>query len=329
MDARGGADGAHGYDVRLDGGAAGAFGAAGADSKASVLKRPEKLAPLTEQERVLHALNRFTFGPRPGDVAAVEKMGLQNWFMQQMQPQKIDDSAFEQRMSEFPAMRLTQAELMQRFPSQAMVRMADRRDVQVPIARDRVTQAIFADAKFEYDERQKAKAVDVNQAQPANAEQAMSGQQSSTKSAQPQNDMQASMDMAGGGAMERVSLKLELNKKGKARELAEPLPADEVQAVLAMAPEQRLERLVEMRPEEMFAFKSALKPMQKLLLVQGMTPAEQEIAESFVTAPERVVGAEILEDADGAGCVQRAAVAGRDDGLLAEPLQRVSAQEPE
>src|ERR1700685_2310456 len=114
-----------------------AFGATGAPAKASVAKRPEKLAPLTQQEKVLHALNRFTFGPRPGDGGGVEQMVLQNWFVQQLQPEKIDDAAFEQRMNQFPAMRLTQVELMQRFPSQAMVRMADRRDVQVPIARDR------------------------------------------------------------------------------------------------------------------------------------------------------------------------------------------------
>ena len=27
------------------------------------------------EKRVLHALNRFTFGPRPGDIAAVQEMG--------------------------------------------------------------------------------------------------------------------------------------------------------------------------------------------------------------------------------------------------------------
>jgi len=28
-------------------------------------------------QKVLHALNRLTFGPRPGDVQAVDAMGLQ------------------------------------------------------------------------------------------------------------------------------------------------------------------------------------------------------------------------------------------------------------
>ena len=90
---------------------------------------------------------------------------------------------------------------------------------------------------------------------------------------------------------------LELNKKGKPKmkDLAEPAP-DEVQAVLALPPEQRVERLVEMKPDEMLSFKAALKPQQKVLLVQGMTPEDEEVAGEFVTAPERVVGAEILQE---------------------------------
>src|ERR1700751_5668406 len=73
--------------------------AAGAPSapEPKLPKRPERQAPLTQQERVLHALNRFTFGPRPGDVEKVQQMGLQRWFLEQLQPQTIDDSAFEQR----------------------------------------------------------------------------------------------------------------------------------------------------------------------------------------------------------------------------------------
>ena len=56
------------------------------------------------------------------------------------------------------------------------------------------------------------------------------------------------------------------------------------------------ERLVEMKPDEMMSFKAALRPMQKVLLVDGMTPEDEEVAGEFITAPERVVGAEILEE---------------------------------
>ena len=55
----------------------------------------KKNAPAVKQiqgeERVLHTLNRLTFGPRPGDVAAVQAVGLQRWFEQQLNPAGIDD----------------------------------------------------------------------------------------------------------------------------------------------------------------------------------------------------------------------------------------------
>ncbi len=41
---------------------------------------------LQGDQRILHALNRFTFGPRAGDLEAVRTMGLQNWFEQQLHP---------------------------------------------------------------------------------------------------------------------------------------------------------------------------------------------------------------------------------------------------
>src|ERR1700730_5616389 len=61
------------------------------------------------EQRVLHALNRFTFGPRPGDIAAVQAMGLKRWFEQQLNPSSIDDSALEARLEMFPAMRMSEA----------------------------------------------------------------------------------------------------------------------------------------------------------------------------------------------------------------------------
>ena len=72
--------------------------------------------------RVLHALDRLTFGPRPGDVAAVEAMGLRNWFEMQLNPSGIDDSALDARLAMFPAMQLPQAELMARYPSPQLIR---------------------------------------------------------------------------------------------------------------------------------------------------------------------------------------------------------------
>jgi uncharacterized protein (DUF1800 family) len=41
---------------------------------------------------ILHVLNRLTYGPRPGDVAAVRKVGLAAWIDRQLHPERISDT---------------------------------------------------------------------------------------------------------------------------------------------------------------------------------------------------------------------------------------------
>jgi uncharacterized protein (DUF1800 family) len=66
-------------------------------------KMPYKKAGLTEQEAALHLLNRFTFGPKPGQVEEVVKQGLENWFMAQLQA-NADNEAVRLRLANYPAL---------------------------------------------------------------------------------------------------------------------------------------------------------------------------------------------------------------------------------
>src|SRR6266851_7265149 len=49
---------------------------------------------LDKNKQILHALDRLTFGPRPGDVEQVRKMGLKKWIDQQRQPSNIPESTY-------------------------------------------------------------------------------------------------------------------------------------------------------------------------------------------------------------------------------------------
>jgi hypothetical protein len=71
---------------------------------------------LRGDDRLLQVLNRFTYGPRPGDLDHLRAIGMQAWFNQQLNPQAVDDSALEQRLSQFPAVQLALPQLMTRFP---------------------------------------------------------------------------------------------------------------------------------------------------------------------------------------------------------------------
>src|ERR1035441_7389237 len=80
------------------------------------------LVPLTERERILQVLDRFTFGPRPGDVDRVLAMGVDKWFEQQLNPDAIKDPALDRRLADFPTLTMT--------PQQALVLFPDRGTIQ-------------------------------------------------------------------------------------------------------------------------------------------------------------------------------------------------------
>src|SRR5215203_45705 len=47
----------------------------------------------TADQQVHQILNRLAFGPRPGDVARVRALGVDQWITQQLAPERIDDAA--------------------------------------------------------------------------------------------------------------------------------------------------------------------------------------------------------------------------------------------
>jgi uncharacterized protein (DUF1800 family) len=83
---------------------------------------------LSEEQRILHALNRLGYGARPGDVERVRAMGLDNYIKQQLNPRQIDDSAAEARVKNLPTLNMTTAELYEKYPQpQQLVRQLQRR----------------------------------------------------------------------------------------------------------------------------------------------------------------------------------------------------------
>jgi uncharacterized protein (DUF1800 family) len=128
-----------------------------------------KLKQIQGDERVLHALDRLTFGPRPGDVEQVKAIGLDAWIAQQLHPANVDDSALEERLQQFPAMHLTEEELTRRFPPGSVVRQVENGKISMPFfnstERAIYENQIVADKKKQ--EQDKAKAASGNtQAQP-------------------------------------------------------------------------------------------------------------------------------------------------------------------
>ena len=78
---------------------------------------------LTNDQQVLHALDRLTFGPRPGDVAQVRKIGLKKWIDLELHPEQIrEDADLEAKLQPLESLRMTALEAVQHYPAPQMVR---------------------------------------------------------------------------------------------------------------------------------------------------------------------------------------------------------------
>src|SRR5215210_2676005 len=79
-------------------------------------QKPAKTRSLTEEQRIVHVLNRLGFGARPGDVERVKTIGLENYINQQLSPEKIVDTVAENKVKDLTVLNMTTAELYEKYP---------------------------------------------------------------------------------------------------------------------------------------------------------------------------------------------------------------------
>ena len=77
------------------------------------------ITELTEDQAILHALDRLAYGPRPGDMERIRQMGLEKWISQQLKPESLDDSTAEARLKDLTTLKMSSARLVSEFPPPA------------------------------------------------------------------------------------------------------------------------------------------------------------------------------------------------------------------
>ncbi|HEX4962895.1 MAG TPA: DUF1800 domain-containing protein [Thermoanaerobaculia bacterium] len=97
-----------------------AWGGLAADDKPASVHLPWKAAGLSERQAAAHLLNRFAFGPRPGEVDAVVKMGLDRWFERQLGGD-LPDGKVEEDLHTLPALHMATAEIVRTYPPPGLV----------------------------------------------------------------------------------------------------------------------------------------------------------------------------------------------------------------
>lgn len=84
-------------------------------------KTAAKQQALCEHDRALHALQRLTFGPRPGDLEKVLAMGVDKWIEQQLNPAQIPNSTLDSKLAQYRSLRMRPRELTDAFPTGQMI----------------------------------------------------------------------------------------------------------------------------------------------------------------------------------------------------------------
>jgi uncharacterized protein (DUF1800 family) len=73
-------------------------------------------SPLSPDQQILHVLNRLGYGPRPGDVERVRRLGIAAYIERQLRPGGIPDVAAEEAVAGYPALALSTAQLVRDYP---------------------------------------------------------------------------------------------------------------------------------------------------------------------------------------------------------------------
>ncbi|MBV9506554.1 MAG: DUF1800 domain-containing protein [Acidobacteriia bacterium] len=78
---------------------------------------------IPNSNRVVHALNRLTFGPRPGDVARVQAIGLKKWMDLQLHPERIPENPLlTEKLQALDSLFMTSEQMVDNYPPPQMVR---------------------------------------------------------------------------------------------------------------------------------------------------------------------------------------------------------------
>jgi uncharacterized protein (DUF1800 family) len=228
--------------------------------------KKKESAQMDDSKRALHALNRLTFGPRPGDIEKVNAIGVDKWIDQQLSPEKIDDSALLARLEPFRTLQMDARTMVENFPPpQALKAVADGR---LRMPSDPNKRAVYEAQLEAYKARQQKKTQD--DGKPGAADGDTDGNM---------NDKEMTPE-----AMERRA------QRQEDRMYAE-LQAD---SLLQKSPEDRFKTIMNMPAEERRMTVQALRPEEREKLAEGLTFEQREQLQAMAN-PQGVISNELVQ----------------------------------
>ncbi|HET9164407.1 MAG TPA: DUF1800 domain-containing protein [Candidatus Angelobacter sp.] len=259
-----------------------------AGDKKSKAKHPNptsSAAPMQmeDDKRIVHALNRFTFGVRPADIERVRSEGLDKWFDEQLHPEKVDDGALESRLAPFRTLKMSTKEMVENFPPPQVLKAIENGRMSMP--HDPAKKAVYESRMAAYQQRQQNKQ---DKAGVGNA----GNNNSEIARAKPAVDAQGGSDTkdsaAEMGADNNPRVTAEQRKQQKQRE--EAMYADlDTDRLLKLPPDERYKAIMKMPVDERLDLAKTYKGPRAMQLVDDMKPEQRETVEAMIQ-PQAVLG---------------------------------------
>ncbi len=284
------------------------------------------------QKRALHALNRLTFGPRPGDVQRVMAIGVDKWIDLQLHPEKIDDSALSARLEPLRTVHMSTKELAENFPDgQEINQVMNGKKAMPSDAALRMVYQVQIDRQQEKKEQKQeaAKNTAAPVADQANgADTASSGQNGSMQSGVMQNGPAqggvaeganvdnsatcATMNSTGGGVASGGGAKadsagsdamvpaapgpkMSAKEEAQARKREEQLYADlDVPQLPNVPPDERFKKILGLSVAGQRAVADSLRGGKGQEFLEGLPPRQKEILQAM-NNPGGVVTGELAQ----------------------------------
>jgi uncharacterized protein (DUF1800 family) len=261
-----------------------------------------------EQKRAVHALNRLTFGPRPGDVQQVVAMGVDRWIDLQLHPEKITDKDVDAHLAFLHTLRMSTKEILEDFPDGQMVKQVA--DGKHAMPSDPARRAVYQVQVARLDEKQerkerKAAVQPPAPAEPAAAEGAKTAEElaaaaaASADSAAPDTNAMNAMttnvgknDMSSNATAEAEVVKPNPSPAdaAAARRREDRLYADlKVQGLIDLPPNERYKKVLAMSADEQIAFADTLTRGKGQDFLEGLDPRQKEVLQAMNNPPAVVV----------------------------------------
>src|SRR5208283_2583088 len=251
-------------------------------------KKDKPPSSASDQRRALHALNRLTFGPRPGDVQRVMAIGVDQWIDLQLHPEKIDDSALAAHLEPLRTTRLSTKELAEDFPDgQEINQIISGKRAMPTDAALRMVYQIQVDRQLERKERlQEAKNTNPSADGSTMAPGSAAGGKSASADTSAMNagndaaaDPNAKAVAESGDAMAATAppAKPSPEEEEQARRREEQLYTDlDVQQLPGLPPDDRFKKFLNMSPDVQRSLADFLRGGKGPEFLEGLSPKQKE-----------------------------------------------------